>query len=214
VLERSDADNIDWAGRALSGMDLIPDRVQDCADGCNHSEIQPAEVQRDLLRTVQNRPAVAMLARIPDKAKMVQRYIRPASAWSTVTPMLLPGYDDPRHYRRRLKNGVSADEQRRLLARLERRIDALVRKAIVQAGFSDILTQNAVLDWRKTGFWPGTDLADRYAIPQKLRKFSRYHVRILWRDVSGMPIPVPGPICLGAGRFFGLGLFAAEESDG
>jgi CRISPR-associated protein Csb2 len=212
--ERSVADDIQWVGRALSGMDLIPDRTQDCTDGRNHSTLQPSEVPREPPQPLQKRPAVAMLARIPDKDKMVQRYTRPASAWSTVTPMLLPGYDDPRHYRRRLKNGVSADEQRRLLARLERRIDTLIRKAIVQAGFSEVLAQNTVLDWRKTGFWPGTDLADRYAIPQKLRKFSRYHVRIQWRDALGMPILIPGPICLGAGRFFGLGLFAAEESTG
>jgi CRISPR-associated protein Csb2 len=211
---RSDVDNIDWAGRVLSGMDLIPDRTRDCADGRSHPAIQPSDVQRHPSQSPQERVAVAMLARIPENDKMVQHYIRPATVWSSVTPMLLPGYDDPRHYRRRLKNGVSADEQIRLLARLEQRVDALIRKAIVQAGFSEILAQNTVLDWRKTGFWPGTDLADRYAVPQKLMKFSRYHVRILWQDASGTPIPVSGPICLGAGRFIGLGLFAAEEPDG
>ncbi|MGO9615373.1 MAG: hypothetical protein ACLP6W_03100 [Bryobacteraceae bacterium] len=29
------------------------------------------------------------------------------------------------------------------------------------------------------------------------------------RDANGNPIQIPGPICLGGGRFYGVGLFAA-----
>ena len=92
---------------------------------------------------------------------------------------------------------------------LHRRIDGLLRKAIVQAGFSQVLADHADLEWRSTGFWPGTDLARHYGVPEHLRRFSRYHVRLKWCDERGRPVNVPGPICIGGGRFYGLGLFAA-----
>ncbi|HUY35662.1 MAG TPA: type I-U CRISPR-associated protein Csb2 [Pirellulales bacterium] len=159
--------------------------------------------------------AVAMLSRIPNTDSMIRRYTHAASAWATVTPVILPGYDDPRKYRGRLfpktaMNGahVTSQEQQELLGRLDKRIDYLLRKAIRQAGYSDELARNAEIQWRNGGFWPGTALATRYAFPNQLRRFRRLHVRIIWRNGEGEPIRVPGPICLGGGRFYGLGLFA------
>jgi CRISPR-associated protein Csb2 len=175
-------EEIAWARRALSGCDLI-----DEAQG----------------------QSVALLSILPANEKMIRLYVEPAETWSTVTPVVLPGYDDPAHYRRRLKNGVRAHEQRRLLERLNARIDGLLRKAIVQAGFPQELAARAELEWRKTGFWPGTDLADRYGVPDHLNRFSRWHVRLRWRDAQMKPIALPGPLCLGGGRYYGLGLFAA-----
>ena len=88
-------------------------------------------------------------------------------------------------------------------------MDGLLRKAIRQAGFSGELADNAALDWRSVGFLPGTELAGRYGVPDYLKRFPRLHVRIQWRDARGEPVQVPGPICIGGGRYFGLGLFAA-----
>jgi CRISPR-associated protein Csb2 len=209
--DQSDRDLSEWTSRALSGMDLIPDRGDGCTERRAHASVHPCEMEWAPPEPGEKRRAVATLSRIPDNERTVQRYTRPGSAWATVTPMVLPGYDDPRHYRRRLKKGdVNADEQKRLLARLDDRIDELIRKAIVQGGFSEVLAKNALIDWRGTGFWPGTDLANRYVVPKKLKRFPRYHVRIQWRDPSGTALTIGGPICLGAGRFFGLGLFAVE----
>lgn len=175
-------EEIEWARRSLSGCDLVNDRVQ----------------------------SVALLSLLPVNEKIVRCYVESAVTWSSVTPVVLPGYDDPQHYRRRLNRGVDADEQKRLLERLNERIDSLLRKAIVQAGFSQELADHAELEWRKVGFWPGTDLADRYGVPDHLRRFPRVHVRLRWRDAQKKPVQVPGPVCLGGGRFYGLGLFAAE----
>jgi CRISPR-associated protein Csb2 len=159
---------------------------------------------------------VALLSRIPDSDSMVRRYTQRAVTWATVTPVILPGYDDPRKYRRRLAStldakqpGLDSIQQKQLLAKLDQRIDFLLRKAIRQSGLSVELARYADLDWRSSGFWPGTDLASRYAIPEKLRRFRRLHVRITWRDAQGNSLAVPGPLCLGGGRFIGLGLFAA-----
>jgi CRISPR-associated protein Csb2 len=97
------------------------------------------------------------------------------------------------------------------LARLDSRVDGLLRKAIVQAGFSNTLAHHAGLEWRRSGFWPGADLADRYGVPDHLRRFPRLHVKLQWRDADKRPVQIPGPICLGSGRFYGVGLFAAQR---
>jgi CRISPR-associated protein Csb2 len=176
-------DEIEWAQRVISGQEL---------------------------RDENGGRAVALLSLIPGNDKVVRRYTQAGTVWKSVTPVVLPGYDDPRHYRRRMERGVGADEQRRLLEQLDARVDGLLRKAIVQAGFSEDLAANAGLDWRKSGFWPGTEMADRYGVPDHLKRFPRYHVRIQWRDSRGAQVNVPGPICVGAGRFYGVGLLAAE----
>jgi CRISPR-associated protein Csb2 len=170
-----------WVRRTLAGQELIDERTK--------------------------RPA-ALLSLIPESERGVRCYLRPASVWATVTPMVLPGYDDPRHYRRRMGTETGPQEQRELLGRLEARIDGLIRKAIAQAGFSRTLAEHAELDWRKVGFWPGADLAERYGVPDHLKRFPRLHVMIQWRDAQGNPIQIAGPICIGGGRFYGLGLFA------
>ena len=174
---------ITWAKRALSGQELIDEKKKE---------------------------SVALLTWIPASEKVVQYYLRPAASWSTVTPVVLPGYDDPAHYRRRLKAEVGADEQKQLLNRLDHRIDSLLRKAISQAGIPKDLADNAILEWRKVGFWAGTELADLYGAPQHLKRFSRFHVRVQWYDANRNPVKISGPICIGGGRFYGLGLFAAE----
>jgi CRISPR-associated protein Csb2 len=176
------AEEVEWARRALSGQDLVDENTK-----------QP----------------VALLSLIPESEKVVRRYTRPAAEWATVTPVVLPGYDDPKHYRRRISGDTDATEQEDLLRRLEDRIDGLLRKAIVQAGLSEVLADHAELEWRKGGFWAGVDLAERYGVPDHLRRFPRLHVRIQWRDSQGGRVAIPGPICLGGGRFYGLGLFAA-----
>lgn len=174
---------IAWARRTLSGRELVDEKT---------GEI------------------IALLTQISGSDRVVQHYTQSGSSWATVTPVVLPGYDDPAHYRRRLKRGASAEEQKQLLDRLSDRIDGLLRKAIIQAGFTQTLADNAELEWRRTGFWPGTDLANAYGVPDHLKRFPRFHVRLHWRDAQGKSLQVPGPICLGGGRFCGLGLFAAQ----
>jgi len=175
-------DEIAWARRMLSGQELIDEATK---------------------------TSVALLSVIPTNETVVRCYTEPATTWATVTPVVLPGYDDPEHLRRRLKDGnVSSEQQGRILERLSNRIEGLLRKAIVHAGFPQELADHAELDWRKVGFWPGTDLADRYGVPDHLKRFPRFHVRIEWRNRRNERIEIRGPVCLGGGRFYGVGLFA------
>jgi CRISPR-associated protein Csb2 len=176
---------IAWAETALSGAELVDEATQRPV-----AILEPAEQSDTITRRYCPRDG--------------------ASTWATVTPVVLPGFDDPGHLRRRLKKGVSAEEQPRLLARLDARVDGLVRRAIEQAGFPAALAKAADIDFRETGFFAGTDLAGRYRVPRHLERLPRIHVRIQWRDAEGAPHRMPGPICIGGGRFYGLGLFATS----
>ncbi len=175
-------EEIAWARRRLSGEELVDE---------------------------QHKKPVAVLSTLPATDKVVRHYTERAASWSTVTPVVLPGYDDRAGYRQRLRRRLTLEEQARLLGRLARRVDELLRKAITQAGFPSALAKYAELEWSSTGFWPGTDLANRYGVPDHLKHLPRYHVRVHWRNAEEKPVETPGPVCLGAGRFYGLGLFAA-----
>ena len=133
---------------------------------------------------------------------VLQQYIGDSTTWSTVTPVILPGFDDPDHLRRKLKNGVDAETQKRYLEKLDSRIDGLIRKAFLQAGFSTELVTQLEVDWRDIGFRAGAEMASRYLPPENLNKSPRYHVKVRF------PFSVAGPIAVGNGRFRGFGLMA------
>lgn len=181
-------------------------------DGCE-SQVDWARLamSNQALTDEGSKEPVAVLSLTGETERAIRNYTRRSSRWATVTPVVLPGYDDPAHYRRRLNDKIDGQEKIRLLTALNDRIDRLLRKAIVQSGFSATLAEHVEIEWRKVGFWPGTDLAGRYRVADYLRRFTRYHVRLRWRDARGGAVDVPGPICLGGGRFCGMGLFAAEE---
>ncbi len=166
---------------------------------------------RELIDEAKNETIAILQRQSGGSDGATDRYLRSASTWATVTPVILPGYDDPRKLRQRLKPGntLSAEEKAAVLEKLGGRIDALLRKAIRQAGYSEVLAAHAELDWRSSGFWPGTALATQYAAGDQHRRYRKLHVRITWRDATGTTIEVPGPICIGSGKFTGMGLFAA-----
>lgn len=166
----------------------------------------------------QGKEPIAMLSAIPATDKMVGRYLgarslnKPGSTWSTITPMVLP-----RNYMRRqdvqkLKTKTDVATKRLLYEQRDQKIDTLIRLAITQAGYSETLARYAAIEWRKVGYWSGAPDNNRIFIPDHLRKFPTLHVRIKWRDGEGNSISVPGPIVIGGGRFFGIGLFASEAT--
>ena len=162
-----------WARRAISGAELV-----------NHDGV------------------AALLTILPGSDWVLRQYIEPSAIWSTVTPVILPGYDDPDHLRRKLRNCQDADTQKRYLEKLHARIDGLLRKAFLQAGYSTELVAQLELDWRDVGFRRGVELGSQYLPPENLNHSPRYHVKVRF------PSTVPGPIAVGGGRFRGFGLFA------
>jgi CRISPR-associated protein Csb2 len=175
---------------------------------------------RELIDEKLRRP-IAFLRRQSENDNAVAGYFsaRAASAvWATVTPVVLPGHDDPRKLRRRLSDinaPLSADEKAQIVRKLDERIERLLRKAFLDAGLSPQLVADADIQWRSSGFLPGVDLASRYSVPDQCRRFRRLHVRVIWREQASdgqwTPKTISGPLCVGSGRFFGLGLFAPVE---
>ena len=150
---------------------------------------------------------VAVLSQLATSDKGVLPFTRPSRSWSTVTPVILPGYDDPdglrRKYRDRVKAGLaSAEEQRHLLERLDSRIVALLWKAFDHAGWTADALAEAQLEYREVGWFRGLDLAKRYELPKV--NYPKYHVRVRFAS------PVRGPLAVGAGRYRGMGFFAAD----
>lgn len=139
------------------------------------------------LRPLGNTPAAAL--RLIDRPAAALRadpnlgpYVGDGTVWSTVTPVVRPGFDDG-----------DADKAEQLL-----------RKAFEQAGVSAELVRAASLEWRQVGFRAGLDLAKRYYRPGSAA-FPRFHVQVRW------PVPLRGPLFVGAARYRGLGTFAVEE---
>lgn len=145
---------------------------------------------------------VAMLSHVPIADKGVTPFTDAARTWSTVTPVILPGHDDPDGLRMKLKERVNAEEQKHLLERLDSRIVALLWKAFHQAGWSADALTGAELEYRRVGWLHGLELAGSYVLSKV--PYPRYHVRVTFRQ------PVRGPIAIGAGRYRGFGLFVRE----
>jgi CRISPR-associated protein Csb2 len=147
----------------------------------------------------------AVLAAAPRGDRVLARYLGESCCWATVTPLVLPGHDDRGGLRHRLQRAASTPQQEVLLARLSARREALVRKALSQSGLGDELAATAHIETRETGFLAGVRRASEFAVPSHLSEHPRLHVKLTW------PRKVPGPLCLGRGRFSGVGLFAAAE---
>lgn len=150
----------------------------------------------------------AMLSYVAPTDKGVTPFAGTAATWTTVTPVVLPGYDDPDGLRRKLRQRedagrVTADEQKHLLARLDARVLALVWKAFAQAGWTPDALAGAEVEYRGVGWLRGLDLAGHYDLPPL--KYPRYHLRVRFAR------RVRGPLAVGAGRYRGLGLFAKGD---
>lgn len=118
---------------------------------------------------------MALLSLLPTGDAVTRNYTRKSSRWITVTPVVLPGFDDPDHLRKKMAAGVTAEQKKKLLDRLSDRMDGLLRKAMAHSGLPTESVDNAVIEWRKVGFMAGVDYADRYGVPDHIRRFPRYH---------------------------------------
>ncbi len=157
---------------------------------------------------------VAFLRRQSDNDNAIADYFAESAVWTTVSPVVVPGHDDPRQLRRRLRDAatpLSVAQKAHIVRKLDTRIERLLRKAFIDSGLPGTLVADADLQWSGTGFLPGVDLASRYSTPNQCRRFRRLHVRVVWRerfpDGTLHLKKINGPLCIGSGRFSGLGLF-------
>lgn len=127
----------------------------------------------------------AVLEPLPKDDWVLKQYVKKSTCWSTVTPVVLPGWDDGS----------------------PRKAERLLRKAFLQAGSEPELVDGIQeLDWRRVGFRRGVEHASRYLAPDKVVG-PRFHVRVRFAQA------ISGPLALGSGRYRGMGVFAAEAPE-
>lgn len=213
--------SIEWRGEVRGSTVGAIRRVLVTVSGhCHASEflriVRALEGQE--LTDEKSKQTVAFLRRQSDNDSAIAGYSAESAVWTTVSPVVLPGHDDPRKLRRRLRDAatsLSAAEKTQIVRKLDTRIERLLRKAFIDSGLPATLVADADLQWRGAGFLPGVDLAARYSAPDQCRRFRRLHVRVVWRerfpDGTLHLKRINGPLCVGSGRFSGLGLFARAD---
>jgi CRISPR-associated protein Csb2 len=128
------------------------------------------------------------LERIVRRDSILAAYTGISRVWASVTPVLLPGYDDRKEHR--------GDHQKCL-----NRAEQLVRKALGQAG----ILNSAQVELSRVPYWTGSLHARRYQPRQSLAHYPRWHVCLRFDQ------PLTGPLAIGAGRHSGFGVLARMD---
>lgn len=128
-----------------------------------------------------------MLAPVSRSDNVTKRYLNPSQCWHSVSPVILPGNDD----------GKPAKTRK------------LIRKALEHAG----IEQPCSFAWHKQSRFPKLPpaLTSRpgekvrgFLRPDHLLRYKAVHLSLEFEDEQ----KVCGPLVLGAGRHYGLGLLA------
>jgi CRISPR-associated protein Csb2 len=128
------------------------------------------------------------LERIARRDTVLPYYTGISRVWASVTPVLLPGYDDRKDHH--------GDNQKRLA-----RAEQLVRKALRQSAIDD----RAHVELSRVPYWTGSLHTREYGPREKLAHYPRWHVRLTFDR------PWTGPLAIGAGRHCGFGVFARVD---
>jgi len=78
----------------------------------------------------------------------------------------------------------------------------LIERALEQAGVGPTVERYA---YRNAPWWAGTGSARAVRVPTHLTSWPRYHVKLELRH------EIRGPLLVGIGRHYGLGLFATAS---
>ena len=125
------------------------------------------------------RTPVAVLAPIGAADPVLARFRGVARRWTTATPVVLPGHD-----------------HRRGKPRAQRSVARLLR----HAGIAEALVEAVTME--PAPRLAGSEGASRYRVPAHLARYPRRHLSVRWT------MPLAGPLALGAGAGYGLGLLA------
>ncbi len=128
------------------------------------------------------REPVGVLAPVAGSDPVLARYYGESRTWTTATPVVLPGRD-----------------RRRGRPRPERSVRRLLR----HAGIPEAMMEAATME--PAGRLAGSAPPRLYGRPRHLAGYPCAHMSVRWRA------PVSGPLVLGAGAGYGLGLFLPAD---
>jgi CRISPR-associated protein Csb2 len=141
--------------------------------------------------STENRFPPIFLERVSRQDRVLPYYVGISRVWASVTPVLLPGYDDRKEHR--------GDHQKRLA-----RAEQLVRKALRHVG----IDLPGHIELSRVPYWTGALHAREYHPRERLVHYPRWHVRLAFDR------PWTGPLAIGAGRHSGFGVFARMDASG
>jgi CRISPR-associated protein Csb2 len=143
-----------------------------------------------------------LLERIRSQDKVLSRYVGTSATWVSVTPILLPGFDDPGKNHSRSMPVFNGSCSNRQVVRLSR-AEGLVQKCLDHAGISACMHE---LVLSKVPFVTGARYVRYYTCHRKLKHYPRYFAKIIFSN------PLSGPLSLGAGRHAGFGAMVAADN--
>lgn len=132
----------------------------------------------DIGRVVRAR--LVLIDRTTETDNVSAAYTNGSDIWSTVTPVILHGHD--------FRNGKQDF----------RRTNKLLVEAFSQAGYAGLVDS---FDYSKVPFNPWGKHVKEYFLPEHLKTWPRYHVKVKFRK------EVTGPVLAGIGKHYGMGLF-------
>ena len=119
---------------------------------------------------------------------VIRQYLGPSTTWASVTPVILPGHDDHK----------------------PAKTVKLIEKALLHSGIEQScqFTWSALPNFKNclTAHKDGERSAT-YFRPDHLKPLTAVHIRITFEH------PVAGPLSIGAGRHYGLGVLVAIAED-
>ena len=146
-------------------------------DGSHVAWISRRLFGQDLVEATTHEKRARLAKPEAEDNRMVTAYTKSSKTWTSVTPVILPGFDEGK-YEKAL---------------------GLLHKAVQQAGLNVEMIEDVNL--RKAPFWPGSQHPRLYFRPEYLRNLPAWHVQMQFHE------PIEGPLAVGAGRHIGLGLF-------
>lgn len=138
-----------------------------------------SRLRNGLLKDIHGTEKAVLLEPRSSSLGVIDRYVRESRIWTSVTPIVLPGFDDCEY-----------EKAVRLC------FDTLSQAGIPVEGVEE-------LSLRKAPYWPGGLHPAHYRRPNYLRHLPAWHLKLVFRE------PVTGPLSIGAGRHCGLGVMAA-----
>lgn len=145
----------------------------------SHASWAESRLRNGLLKDIHGSERAALLEPRSSSRGVIDRYVRESRTWTSVTPIVLPGFDDCEY-----------EKAVRLC------FDALRQANLPVEGVQE-------LSLRKAPYWPGALHPAQYRRPDYLRHRPTWHLKLVFREA------VAGPLSIGAGRHCGLGVMAA-----
>lgn len=132
-----------------------------------------------------NNEVIGLLNLAAGKDWVRDQYTGEATTWSSVSPVILPGYND----------------------REANKTHKLIIKALENANLPrELLGPALQYEWQPFGFRAGVDPVNHFARPDNLSG-TMIHLRLRF------PTPIHGPLAIGAGRYRGFGTMAIEKGE-